>query len=448
MPRRPYGSQLSDSNPSQDQLPDNVPIVGLGCSSFSKFFQATEDDPSKKEKNKIEQDNEDIKTDLSWVTLKNPHVQEWIETIIYAVEECGINLLDTAPWYGHGSSEIVIGYAMEKMLGNDTKKLSQKMRREDIILNTKVGRYESNPKYMFDFSGRRVMDSVKLSIQRMKCQYIDVLQLHDPEFAPSIDLLLEETIPQMAQMRKMGLVKAIGITGYPLSIQKEIIERSWKELGIKFDQSLTYGHFNLHDQSLISPYPHSIEHKLHDGVESTLSFADYVLQERSMGLICAAPLSMGLLTKSGPPAWHPASSTLKLACLEASQLCEENSVNISKLAIAFSLSNSDISCTLLGMKSIEEVNMAMDAAIIFSDESEEEKKREKHSHPGELNFLYKNLSSIELKTLKQILDKKHGPFKKVYMNGEFEWDGIHEANIFWNQLEGGRKEGETRMRGK
>ena len=46
----------------------------------------------------------------------DPRVAAWIETIIFAVTEAGINLLDTAPWYGHGTSEMVIGWAMEGLL--------------------------------------------------------------------------------------------------------------------------------------------------------------------------------------------------------------------------------------------------------------------------------------------------------------------------------------------
>ena len=59
----------------------------------------------------------------------------------------------------------------------------------------------------------------------------------------------------------------------------------------------------------------------------------------------------------------------------------------------------------------------------------------------------KNLVQSKLTTLKQILVKENGPFRKVSMNGDFEWHGVHQANEFWNQFEGSRKEGERIMRG-
>ena len=458
IPRRPYGSKLSNSNKFKNNLPSDLPIIGLGCSSFSTFFETNS-------KNK----NPD---DLSWVTQDHPDVKEWVKTITYAIQSCGINLLDTAPWYGHGSSEIVIGYAMQKLLHSQdadakaqhkdykaTKDIeslhanqisTKKINRNDIVINTKVGRYESNAKYMFDFSAKRVHESVLLSIERMKCDYIDVLQLHDPEFAPSMDLLIHETIPELANMRKLGLVKAIGITGYPLHIQKQIIEQSWNVHKIRIDQSLTYGHYNLHDQSLFFPLTSKSDTKSKlDGSNPQITFADYVQNTHDMGLMCAAPLSMGLLTKKGPPSWHPASIALKNACMEASNLCNhpdthtkhDNSqerVDIAKLAIAFALSQRRISCTLLGMKNTQEVDMAVSIAKLFADEDKEE---------DDVDLLQSILSPLEFHILQQILDIEKGPFVEVNQSGENEWDGEEEAEKFWHQVDGGKEEAEKTMRG-
>ena len=95
-----------------------------------------------------------------------------------------------------------------------------------IIINTKVGRYEADPLHQFDFSYATTMKSVQRSLERMNCGYIDVLQLHDPEFAPSIAELMEETLPALIECKRRGWTKALGITGYPLDVQHEILVRS------------------------------------------------------------------------------------------------------------------------------------------------------------------------------------------------------------------------------
>lgn len=194
IPERSFGSIYGNPN-----LRSSVSIVGLGCSSFSTFFWSAEEwegvSPEK----------------WSVASLEKSHrrVQEWIRTIEYAVLEAGITLLDTAPWYGHGTSEVVIGWAMEELSNRDTNFL-----RENLTINTKVGRYEAEPSRQFDFSAAATLESVQRSLQRLQCcGYIDVLQLHDPEFAPSMEILFQETIPAMLKCQEKGWCRALGMTG-------------------------------------------------------------------------------------------------------------------------------------------------------------------------------------------------------------------------------------------
>lgn len=183
--RRPYGSLYGN-----DKLPATVSLLGLGCSSFSTFFWTA---------------NEESLQDWTPETLgrNHPRVKEWIEAVLVAVVECGITLLDTAPWYGHGTSEVVIGWALDEV------KKHHGLSRNDLTINTKVGRYEADPKKQFDFSYDTTLKSVQRSLRRMNCSYINVLQLHDPEFAPSVDQLLKETIPAMRTCQSRGWVSRL-----------------------------------------------------------------------------------------------------------------------------------------------------------------------------------------------------------------------------------------------
>lgn len=343
----------------------------------------------------------------------NHHVQEWIRTIQCAILECGITLLDTAPWYGHGTSEVVLGWAFEDLL------TSHQGLRPELTINTKVGRYEEDPKKQFDFSHDTTIQSVERSLKRMKCEYIDVIQLHDPEFAPTLSVLIEETIPALVECRKKGWCKAIGLTGYPLEVQHQILEATIQKFGAPvFDQALTYCHYNLHDTSLVSrPIDNG------GGGKSYAAFVD----SNKMALMAAAPLSMGLLTHSEPPEWHPASAALQEACASAASICEKDGVNISALAIMVALANPTIPCTLLGMKNVEQVKLAAATAGRFANVPDTETEPEA--------ILKKVLTGAEHKVWLILKDPADGPFAKVWRDGTFRWDGGKDGFEFWKQVD-------------
>ncbi|CAN0920903.1 L-galactose dehydrogenase [Linum grandiflorum] len=75
---------------------------------------------------------------------------------------------------------------------------------------------------------------------------------------------------------------------------------------------------------------------------------------------------MGLLTETGPPEWHPASPELKAACKTAALHCKEKGKNLPKLAMQFSLTNKDISTTLVGMNSVRQVEENVAAATEYN----------------------------------------------------------------------------------
>ena len=419
--------------------------VGLGCSSFSTFF-FTKDELAAESNNDAA-----ASITVDALTRDHPKVREWIETIRYAIEDCGISLLDTAPWYGHGTSEIVVGWALDETLVQSSSEErandeSPPINREDLCINTKVGRYEADPAQQFDFSREATLASAKRSLERLfpGCTndndddndnhraYIDVLQLHDPEFSPTLEVLLNETIPAMVECRSRGWCKALGLTGYPLEVQYQILghslEKYGRDAGKIWDQALTYGHFNLHDSSLI--------HRRVD--PSRESFAAVCHNER-MGLLAAAPLSMGLLTHDPPPAWHPAmGSALADACREAASVCRGLGVDIATLALVYAMSHPSLPCTILGMKNVAQVRQAVAIARRFRmvDWTIPDLTQETI-----LSFV---LTVPERKAHAILSDPEHGPFAGVWSREtaddydghgifapKFQWDGIREAHDFW-----------------
>ncbi|KAL2749949.1 L-galactose dehydrogenase-like [Vespula maculifrons] len=245
---------------------------------------------------------------------------EAIETIRQAIKE-GVNYIDTAPWYGQGKSEKVIGKALKGIP------------RQAYYIATKVGRYELDVKNMFEFSKEKTRHSFKNSLDNLGLDYIDVIQVHDIEFAPSLDIIITQTLPELSKQVAEGKARYIGITGYPLSVLKECIEQS----NINIACVLTYSRFTLLDDTLME----------------FISF----FKKCNIGVINAASLAMGLLTNNGPPDWHPASKEMKKICRDVAQYCKDNDVEISKLAVWYAMQCEDTTTNLVGIQNIQQLRM-------------------------------------------------------------------------------------------
>ncbi|KAF5287953.1 hypothetical protein FQA39_LY15591 [Lamprigera yunnana] len=212
-------------------------------------------------------------------------IQQCKETLHKAIK-AGINFIDTAPWYGHGVSEEVLGKCLEGIP------------RRAYYIATKVGRYEADPKLMFNFSADKTRESIDTSLKRLGIDYIDLIQAHDIEFAKSLDIIIDETLPVLNESVKNGKAKYIGITGYPVSTLSKCLNNS----KIPIDSVLSYSRLSL--------------------LNSTLNeyLSDFRL--KNLGIVNAAGHCMGLLTNTGPQPWHPAPQSIKDICKEARVYCQ------------------------------------------------------------------------------------------------------------------------------
>ena len=124
--------------------------------------------------------------------------REALETIRTALEH-GITLIDTAPIYGLGRAETLVGRA-----------LAQYHKRKDVIIATKVG-LEWHKGQVFRNSTRaRIMKEIDDSLRRLQTDYIDIYQVHWPD--PLVPI--EETAATMHQLYKQGKIRAIGVSNY------------------------------------------------------------------------------------------------------------------------------------------------------------------------------------------------------------------------------------------
>ena len=138
--------------------------------------------------------------------------EEGIQAVFTAVEN-GINFIDVSPYYGHLKAETVLGKALKDIP------------RDKYYLSTKVGRYGKDGVNTWDYSAKRATESVYESMERLHVDYIDLINVHDVEFA-DLQQVVDETLPALVELRKKGIVRHVGITDLQPENLHWVIEHS------------------------------------------------------------------------------------------------------------------------------------------------------------------------------------------------------------------------------
>ena len=239
--------------------------------------------------------------------------------------DAGINFIDTSPFYG--SAEYRLGKALPA-------------KRDKVILGTKAGRYGLTD---FDYSAKRVRESVENSLRLMNTDYLDILQLHDIEHVP-LDRVLNEGYAALSQLRDQGKCRYIGMTGYPLATMRRVMAE------VDLDVLLTYAHGPLLDNSIGDLEP--------------------LAAERGVGLINAAALTLGLLSPHGSNVSfeHPASSAVRAAAAKMVALCKERGVDAAFIANQYAIQRSGCATTVVGVGKSRHLRSAIDAVSAPLDE--------------------------------------------------------------------------------
>lgn len=252
-----------------------VPVLAFGASSLGQEFRS--------------------------VTL-----DEALESVRVALD-CGMNLIDTSPFYGRGMSEVLLGVALRNVP------------RSSYLLCTKLGRYDLPH---FDFSARRVAESVDVSLHRLGVDHLDIMLCHDIEFVP-LEIIVDETLPALRKIKQAGKVRCLGFSGYPQKIFRAICEQT------SVDCVLNYNQYTLQNTRF---------------ADETIP----MLKARGIGVMNAGPFSARLLTDAPLPAWLKEPEEVKAAARRAADLCRSHGTPIAKLALQFALANPDIATTVAG----------------------------------------------------------------------------------------------------
>jgi len=240
---------------------------------------------------------------------------EGIRAVHQAIDS-GINFFDTSAYYGEGLSETRLGKALQG-------------RRDEVIVATKGGRHAANH---FDFSYQNIIEMCEASLNRLQTDWLDIYQLHDIEFGTMETVL--EGVRALFDLKKQGKVRYIGVTGFPPGLLRHMA------VEYDFDVTLSYCHGNL----------------LNDQMNQILV---PVVKERGMGLINGSVTHMGILTPHGEQDWHPAPAVVKQAGRRAAEFCEKAGVNLAELAIQYALLNKDVDVTLLGTRTVAELENSL-----------------------------------------------------------------------------------------
>ncbi len=125
---------------------------------------------------------------------------------IHRALDLGVNLIDTAPVYGFGVSEEIVG-----------KALKQYGKRDKIIIATKVGLSWKNQKVYRDARKETVVKEIEASLKRLQVDFIDLYQLHWPDPLTPIS----ETAQALKQLLKEGKIRAVGVSNFSIEQMDE-----------------------------------------------------------------------------------------------------------------------------------------------------------------------------------------------------------------------------------
>ena len=233
-------------------------------------------------------------------------LDEAIKSVRVALDG-GLNFIDTSPFYGRGMSEVLLGLALRDVP------------RASYTLCTKLGRYDLAH---FDFSAKRVAESINVSLHRLGTDHLDIVLCHDIEFV-EMQQIVDETLPALRKIQQQGKVRFIGVSGYPMKIFKFILEQT------SVDCVLSYNQYTLQNTR----------------------FADEMvplLKAKGVGVMNAGPFSARLLTNAPLPAWLKEPEPVKAAARAAAAHCAQRGVDIAKVALQFAIAHPDITTTIAG----------------------------------------------------------------------------------------------------
>ena len=254
--------------------------------------------------------------------------------VLHKAIDCGINYLDTADVYNDGINETIIGKAIKGI-------------RDNVILASKAGNVR-RPDGGLDWnpSRKHILNSIEASLKRLQTDHLDLYQLHGGTIQDNI----EETIESFELLKKQGKIRFYGISSIRPNVIKEYIKRS----------------------SIVSVMT---QYSLLDrrAEEETLE----VLHNNNIGILVRGSVAQGLLINKPARVYLDHSAKEVATMAKAVQELSGNERTPMQTAVKFVMQHKGITSAVIGMRTISQVQEAVDT-IIAPDLAPEEIERLKN----------------------------------------------------------------------
>ncbi|XXG95271.1 hypothetical protein Hte_001532 [Hypoxylon texense] len=235
-------------------------------------------------------------------------------SIVSRALDLGVRAFDTSPYYG--PSERILGDALAH------PSVAARHARSSYFLVTKAGRVAGDE---FDYSPAWVRYSVLRSLERLHTSYLDLVYMHDVEFVSPQEVLA--AVRELRRLRAEGVLRYVGISGYPVARLCALAELVRRETGEPLDAVLSYGHYTIQNTAL--------------GAAATMARFDGAGVDVVLN---ASMLNMGLLTTRGAAtgplaAWHPSPEGLRKACQDLVPIAVGAEEKLEVVVIRWALDN-------------------------------------------------------------------------------------------------------------
>jgi len=256
---------------------------------------------------------------------------------IAAAWDSGMRYFDTAPMYGAGRSELLVGHALR---GRP---------RADYLLSTKVGRLvrpghpetaNTGADWIYDFSHDGVLASLEESLRRLGVDRVDMVFIHDPDH--HWQQALDGAWPTLATLRDDGVIGAVGVG----MTQAPMLARFIRETDV--DIVLAAGVYTLLDtQARLELLPEA--------------------QRRSVTVIAAQAMHGGLIDGTANPRfrYRPVDEQTREKVARIAKICHEHDVPTAAAAIQFPLAHPAVRCVLTGPASREQLYENLDRSELW-----------------------------------------------------------------------------------
>ena len=263
------------------------------------------------------------------------------QATVLAALDSGINFIDTAPLYGHGNAERMIGSVLSKtnkeyVISTKVGRVLKKFAPEEI-----AGKVDGLAAFIgvdptifpvFDFSRDGILRSIQESLERLNISSIDIALIHDAD--DRIDEAIKNSYPVLDELRSQGVIKGIGVGMNICSYATKAV----KEMDL--DVILIAGRYSLLDQSA-----------------QEVLFKECL--KKQTGVMVGGVYNSGVLANPTPESTYnyvPVTPEILSKVKQLQALLLGFDISLTAAAIQFPLRHPAVTCVLTGSRSVTELN--------------------------------------------------------------------------------------------